>query len=468
MKHIKGHTQILLTDVKTGKVEKIESDNLVTNAVKEFLSFWQPLLGWNAIATYFMPLWQKMYGGLYLFDTALTESAANTFLPNVADAKLTGYAGNATSGGEDTKRGSFNANESEALSNGYKFVWDFGTSEGNGTIAAACLTNPLAGYHGYNYDPYGALFSAINETGNTGANYKGMGWSANQDLDSIRNRPFPYFNFMTNRYVLEFEATSNKIKRRSLYYNGTNCTIGTAELKTNSMNIKDTYGAIVQTSETVSASGGYGGDGIAFDTGDKIIYLTTPNTQIIRITEFNRNTFEYETRYEIPFYTQTGKDVRGLGFSPSYYTDGGGAVYKNGFIYVLAFDSGDGRNAGYVAKINISTKEASIITPKFSQTARYGYAQNIMLIDVNGNILAGGYLIYGNDEYLPIESSNSRLYYNAEYKVSNYAYELLNSDHYNVIMPNLQYLATINNLATPVIKTASKTMKVTYTLTEAT
>ena len=28
------------------------------------------------------------------------------------------------------------------------------------------------------------------------------------------------------------------------------------------------------------------------------------------------------------------------------------------------------------------------------------------------------------------------------------------------------YLATINNLATPVIKTADKTMKITYTLTE--
>ena len=28
------------------------------------------------------------------------------------------------------------------------------------------------------------------------------------------------------------------------------------------------------------------------------------------------------------------------------------------------------------------------------------------------------------------------------------------------------YLATINNLSTPVIKTADKTMKVTYTLTE--
>ncbi len=28
------------------------------------------------------------------------------------------------------------------------------------------------------------------------------------------------------------------------------------------------------------------------------------------------------------------------------------------------------------------------------------------------------------------------------------------------------YLATINNLSTPVIKTADKTMKITYTLTE--
>ena len=38
---------------------------------------------------------------------------------------------------------------------------------------------------------------------------------------------------------------------------------------------------------------------------------------------------------------------------------------------------------------------------------------------------------------------------------------------HQVVLIILRYLATINNLSEPVVKTASKTMKVTYTITEA-
>ena len=41
-------------------------------------------------------------------------------------------------------RGSLNLTESMALSNGYKFVWEFTPNQGNGTIAAVALTSALA------------------------------------------------------------------------------------------------------------------------------------------------------------------------------------------------------------------------------------------------------------------------------------------------------------------------------------
>ena len=463
---IKGHTQIILTDVKTGKVEKIESDNLVTNAVKEFLSFWQPLLGWKAIATYFMPLWQKMFGGIYLFDIALTESASNTFLPNVADAKLTGYAGNTTSGGEDTKRGSLNINESEEITNGYKFVWDFGTSEANGTIACACLTNPLAGYHGYNYDPLGALYSGVNNTGNTGNNYKGMGWTSGTSNQGVLSRNDAFFVLYNMRWQLGFKAQNDKITHEGLYCNNA-LNFFKGEIETNNMNLLKNYGNVAESNEQVAATGLYSGDGLGFDTGEKYIYFITTNTDIY-VNIINKSNRQYESRFTIPYYTQTGKFVRGTHINSSYRSDGAGAVYKNGYIYFIVYDSGDNRNQGYVAKLNISTHEVSIITPKFTQTVRGGgYAQSNMFVDVNGNILAGGYLIYGNDEYLPIESSFTIGSYAATYQISNYACLLNNYETYARIMPNLQYLATINNLSSPVEKTASKTMKVTYTLTLA-
>ena len=45
------------------------------------------------------------------------------------------------------------------------------------------------------------------------------------------------------------------------------------------------------------------------------------------------------------------------------------------------------------------------------------------------------------------------------------AYIYSNNDMYYMLMKDDRYLATINNLAEPVVKTSSKTMKVTYTLT---
>ena len=45
------------------------------------------------------------------------------------------------------------------------------------------------------------------------------------------------------------------------------------------------------------------------------------------------------------------------------------------------------------------------------------------------------------------------------------AYRYSDNEMYYMLMKDDRYLATINNLAEPVVKTSSKTMKVTYTLT---
>ena len=45
------------------------------------------------------------------------------------------------------------------------------------------------------------------------------------------------------------------------------------------------------------------------------------------------------------------------------------------------------------------------------------------------------------------------------------AYVYNELETYYMLMKDDRYLATINNLAEPVVKTSSKTMKVTYTLT---
>lgn len=52
------------------------------------------------------------------------------------------------------------------------------------------------------------------------------------------------------------------------------------------------------------------------------------------------------------------------------------------------------------------------------------------------------------------------------YMLKEWVYSYNGYRNYKDLYLYTPYLATINNLATPVIKTADKTMKITYTLTE--
>jgi len=478
MMKLKGHTIIELKDVVTGKVEKIEKDNLVTNAVQEFLSLWQPILGWGAIAQYFMPLYRKFFGGLYIFDTAQVESAANTFLPNAATAKLVGYAGDAATDGNDPKRGSFNFAESEELVNGFKFVWDFGTSEANGTIASLSLTHPIAGYHGYHYHPEYALGGNASNTGNTPGNYKGMGWSSSTSSDGIlnigsyaigANDPTAPSSHTWEAQMYKFTLSPQNInwKACGASYNETNAFEG--NIKTNNINLKSLYGKKEFSRTSVTNTGQPYNDAVAFEVGSEIVLVWTYSSNSIQVNKYDKDTLALTDTYISDIHDATGKYVRNIRGNSCT-----GAAYRNGCLYFIGYDSGDAANQGYVIRFNLSTKAATVLTPKFtitqSSTSGTLYCHAFVYKDVNGNIYAGGYVIDNNDNYIENDLANPGTGYNdwRSFLADNYGYMQIPSSNSPYFYPNLQYLATINNLASPVIKTSSKVMKVTYTLTEAT
>lgn len=135
---IHGHTKIELRDVHTGAVEVVEKDNFVTNALEEWLKpvgiFSLPYGAWytKGIARY--------YGALALFDTPV-QGDENTFYP-AAENHPVGYAdygfANATAA---TWLGNYNAAESfiDVRNKTATFVYDFATSQANGEIASVCL-----------------------------------------------------------------------------------------------------------------------------------------------------------------------------------------------------------------------------------------------------------------------------------------------------------------------------------------
>ena len=170
---IKGHTKIELRNIKTGKVETIEKDNLVTNALAYYLKdigvFGRsPLLADNDAYNSGVrdnPI-INMMGGLLLLDTALTESADNIILPG--GVKMIGNGSyNVTADGQDgvTELGSWNSVNSGWKSDGkYVMEWDFSAEQANTpqgkSIACVCLTSAKHGYIGEgNINPSGAARS---------------------------------------------------------------------------------------------------------------------------------------------------------------------------------------------------------------------------------------------------------------------------------------------------------------------
>lgn len=144
---IKGHLEIELHNHKTGLKDKIEQDNLVTNAVNHLTDY---IMGRDGTESKILPIYTKALGGILIFEDPLTESANNITFP--IGNFLTGYAGR-TLNTDDAQRGSINNIDSCEVPGGYMTVWDFATSQANGPISSMALTHssvdgysPINGY----------------------------------------------------------------------------------------------------------------------------------------------------------------------------------------------------------------------------------------------------------------------------------------------------------------------------------
>ena len=478
MAKLKGHAVIELTDVNTGEVERVEHDNLITNGAGELLSSFSELYNWSQTNTSLLPIEARLLCGIYLFDNALTESASNTQLPDIADAKLTGYAGNATSDGNDNKRGDFNSAESEALVNGYKFVWDFGTDDANGTIASLALTNYVAGYHGYNLDFRMMYSGSQTYTGNNRGNYKGLGQSPTQ-VGNVTNT-YQLINVVS--YENDIVTTIDKISSSQIAvrkYRLPLRALKTGDLINSLQLIDETLISYTDSNQSSTQTRFVdGGDGYYYG-----VYATnTSSTTNFSVSKIDKTTLTYTaaTVYQVDvrrdggsFYLPLIGAVTG---SSAYYSTS--VVAMNGYFYTyygLNNPSGTGTYGIIKFPISNPTNWAKVPnTEKYFQM--YSNENPFLLVKYNGNIFTSTCVI-GSDETVvsanaDFEPTQSYSYYGYGAAVTNGKNLIMNrtessSNLTSYFIPLLSVLESINNLMTPVIKTASKTMKITYTLTEA-
>lgn len=476
---IKGKTTFELTDVNTGKVEVIEDSNMITNGLQEFLRtygyFGCDVLSNNTIRT--SSLWVNLLGGLFLFDTALDEDVSNIFMP--AGVKMIGNGTkDISNSGAVTELGSYNTTESGLQSDGsIKFVYDFNTAQANGTIACACLTSKVGGYMGMGNSNEKRIFNEdyLFTTFISDDNYR-----RTSNIDGSKNDEqhvlYASYNdnaiYLSNPYNIKYNAsyadqhwsTTKKIQILKVKAGFT------------SIGIKERL-LLNQVSETYDID--IPQDILTYmGTSTKLVYInadTDGNVFVVFNTggdTLNNGSFcwimKIDRKRNVTHYKFTNNVGSAINFNRSIMVFNGEYLFvytNNSPIKVYGIKYSDSTqiidvNLTFNSRYKLFNIDKNLIG-MFGNLYDSGKYYAPLVYDVVNNELryCNGKGGYGNDLYIPfIDKKGVYIYVYYSSNTSN--------NSYFKVLKEPRYLATINNLSEPVVKTASKTMKVTYTITE--
>ena len=188
-KKIKGHTTIVLTD-KDGNEEIHEDDNMMTSALEEYFANCGFLNYPNADQN---NLVQELLGGIMGFDTALSETVdasghTLTKVPAGVNMTFNGSILNTNIASGVTEIGTYVADQSGWQDDGsFVQTYDYNMEQGNGTIACVCLCGKNYGYAGEGNRTSGQRMStkySIVNLGGSVTSHSGIpGYVFNVDLE---------------------------------------------------------------------------------------------------------------------------------------------------------------------------------------------------------------------------------------------------------------------------------------------
>lgn len=452
---IKGKTEIVLTDVHTGRSKKILEHNMMTNALNEI--FKQEGYMKDASIMYdstFQPPYQKVLGGILLFDKAIPENASTYFAPAGTNLTACGVYGvkNSTA---DTLRGDFNSDESVVDTNArsVKYVYDFATSKGNGTIASVCLTSLNGGYSSYGAPAYGGTGQSASFFLNTGdrENMRG-GDTGTIAVDYTNDQVITFTPSTSESYINAITIKKRRAHMKTIPLIQSAKATGTL-ISTKTISIDNIYSrsysrnydktantfylvGAANTNSNISSGGAFRVIAISLDTLTAQTYnLTNPSDE----TVYTGNAYVYDGCVYIANGNRD-KLCRIRLADDSDFTEISAVKYAF-YSLPLAF-----------------TLECRIYVP--SNQNGTDKNQPFTIIDTATNTVRTTqsnteyYSSYSNRRFVPVIGSDIMMF-----ESSDATYE-----HFCV---PCNYLATINNLSAPVKKTEAQTMKVIYTITEA-
>ena len=458
-----GNMTIELTDVNTGEVETVEERNMITNAVNHIFGL-NPLgvfyeagesidgIAWNGNL---LPICPNAIGGILLFSQALEENADNIY-PMSGNLPVA-YASNNVNSTANVARGSLNLTESKALDDGYKFVWEFTPSQGNGTIAAAALTSALGGQNGYG-SPVGdaSAFLLLKSI----------------KLDSLS---------MAKQLVL-FEAVEVDFENDLLYsitYQDTGVRIRKARVPVFTVGLNEklddtTYKVVddqvVQTT-AFRFMGDYtlygefldGMDGYWYGFSNEGNASGSATMVWVKIKKEDYSITEGQWTLSNAKLMDVGSRNETDSFPERILK----CCMRGGCLYVMA------NNKKGIYKINTANPaDVTLIslgfTSKWKPLCETGTCEVYMTL-IGDLIIGGDFQITAADTIIHTQGSfrlNDAATPLFQYKNFLLGWGGSYGSEYRTMYLLTPYLASINNLSSAVVKTVDKTMKITYTLTE--
>ena len=443
---LKGKVSVQLFNAETGELEQeTEGENLVTNVIaNSFASNYCGVLHYDL----FKPIKDVFFGGILCFQSPLTEAATNMYPPTSHDNPVVAHAGQTTysSADADSTRGLPNDIESGRITGGYKWVWDFPATQGNGTISALAMTNKDVGdmWLGESYNgslnggsPYGYGASTLMPVIFDDTN--GIAYAFYTSGSTLTVRKFTSYGSMENIGLFETPLSEMSLTENGDYtdytYTISNITWGKVLYYNGNLHI------LVPNTSSISR--------VIIDTSDM-----SSSSDTINLSGVTLDTSE----------NSVGNGASGLYLVPYELTDDGYLVMAgtNKVYFIKYTNSADVREVSLTATRLVSVialGKWAVIVPYSSDNIAYytdGYTYRQISLYAYDSTGSWAWACF----YRAIKQIDSPI------RVK--ALPMSNGSGKGKAQGELfkQFLSTIKNLDNPVTKTATQTMKITYSITE--
>lgn len=461
---IKGHVAIELHNHKTGLRDRIEGDNMVTNA----LGYAIPnVIGANYSANSIMPICQKALGSLMLFDGLLTEDKSNIFFPS--EAHLVASA-NRNLNTTDSDRGSLNVAESYKTDTGYQSVWDFSTSQANGTIKSLALTlNSYDKNHesaiAYNFVSPFTKYGVKDDNGNTSFSLYPLCY----DVD---NQMLYYISTSKGgkQSYQEEDESGKKVTKYKTECHVIKTYVPTSQFKLADKSDNAELGEEVATFYLETGTSYADVRGAIRNGYDGYAYMCTPigTEGEVELYKLKISDYSFELSEPISFDCKSTKMYNKWGYS----------TVSKGYAYIISLE----KKSIYIVNLANPVDVSECVLPndltiydnltalknggvafstqkRISDTSNYEYREAICYPD--GKMIVSKCYTTSIGESYPIFYP-PRLFAD---NLMTFGFDAYSGYLSRGALVN-NYLGTIYNLPQPIVKTAASSMKVVYTLTD--